>query len=1731
MLSLKLTQEHSNKNIFQKLQSKLIKTISNFCDTDSELFNSNLIYTLLCISITFLKFIGIILYKVDSNDLLNNLSDNIFKIINLTNFLLDKGMLSELMVIMFFFKNAMFLLLSIVIFFNQKDYHSNQRFNIKVLYQILFSFTFWITFPFEFEFGINSILSDRYSNSTSVLQSIYIAINYSNIFFTIIISLIYCLYLNKVELDPDNNDYLTRIDYNSEIMLFILKLLYSIIFSYNLIYNNEININIYLGIIFVFHFIFFLYFLFFGMYFNNLIQIIFTYLNLSCIYSIFSSFFIYNSSISDPDLIIFCGLILLYPITSYSYKKLILYYLGQVSYEIKSQYGITRYFIYLINLATRHNSSQKLLYYGTIKFHEKECLYNDCVCKLSEGSVLYIPKTKTKYIIENKDEEKGKEYSKVYILHLIKSLFEFHLKIEKEINVNLHILYCYYMNIYIGNFFYSLLHILNLQSAYKLTIQQKVSLERILQINNKILEQNLNKLEEDLEDVETSNPLIKKRRQYNMKDDKMNIDFNKIIEFYESINNLKTNIRLSIDNGFLFWNSIQMKMHLSTIKSHGLQFSYYNTKVEETYKKFINIYSGNKEVNLIFHNYQAYLFGNSHTSILYERNVDKIYHMKLYKKKYFSKNSTFVIANISHKTKAIIEKITENVVFFLGLNPLECLGQDVKILMPNYYKVRHSSFLDNHFKTGVNKILNSERYVFSQHIGKYTIPSKIIVKLSNSIKSIYYYGFLREHNVDYEYIVLSKQGEIILYSKGIYEILIKDFKSNDNYNYIQFICREYLDELENIFDSEYEISDLSQKDTFLEKYGFFRLNFGINKQIDDCLKSEMRNTKENHKENEVLYNHYREGNLPQVMMKIISRREDIKNDFFNKDKMKNGISYFCKKENINLCEEESLVMFKLYSKLVIDSSEYEDDLFEVENYINKLENSSHHNDSNSNRNIGLSTRSFKKKDKESNKLKQTNSIENGVYIKKKFIYHPNDQESVDEQALIEANFKNDVSINKRNTLNVENSSILSSNIKINENKTLSYDFLKKKFMEKDNSTISKGIILINTLIFVIIIIVLQILFNSFYIPRVDFLNFINEDYISVVNIYHQCLISKHNIDQQQLEREYKEYMQYKMNDSSYIGKGSIYENIISNISNFNNFYSNVTLVETSNFLKKGLNAIQKSPPKQRNIFFGFLFRNHIQYKDYSSISSNFSIKANLFQILNNLLIYIDMINQSISRIKVDIYTNKILSYNDIPLGLIKSKHIESIIYFSAYYNLYELLSLENILKLNKFFSLEFEDIIQQLIFENNHKNIYFLVIIGILSLLSLMSFGIILFFYYNQNRMISLLFSLDERIAKEIIFSIRSFKGILLEKEQEELNENDRSEKEDNDSINEFNKVNEKDKLIKEGSPQKKKGKTGNELDLDSEKNNNNKLEINQKLIKNKKSFILEINYLIYIKSFLLISLMLLITIIPMIYFLSNDYHDNKLMNLMYLLKSLKMTQSSIMIFYINFHFFTIDIYNTTKQEVYLNNHFLLKKDYIEFNTNSSQLLYSIINDLPNHDYFLKFYSKDVCAIENSFETPCLLNNPKGYKYYEDLYEELILSEMVNNRDISNINISDRNSYKNKNKTSTEEQIEYIDYLNNRFNSDTVGFLHVIFHFFYSNANKILDKYFLQIVSDYKLIYTNYFKLTFYFSIVLIALFLISNAIMIKRFNFYVNVEIKKLFSLIPQIVVLTNKGIYELFN
>lgn len=878
---------------------------------------------LVCIYMSYLKVIGDLLFGINFNGFTNGISNDIIKVINFTHLIANEREVGIICLILLFLKNLIYLASFIMTIYKiSAKQHSNPLI-IKMISicHCIGILNFWIIFSFELEMSLFVLLNPDYSADLKLFLNI---VSISNLLISTVISLIYCFYSNKSEINFQDADFLSRIDKRFEYVFFILKFLFSINFTviFKIIDISAVDkttYNIYNAINFLLAIILILTCHINSFYYYSIINISFTYLNLCVLYTTCIVFFIlnYNES-TEKDFILLVGYLTFFPISKLSTESFWERFISKIPFvEIKDNFKLCQYMAtltYIVCEEERIKESSQLQLIGVIKQHELNCVYERCVCKKPEGYVLYIPKSKSYYV--KSQEQFGYKNSKIYFLHLIKNIYEFLLVVTRGQNTNLILMFAYFIFQYMGNYYLSLELLINLKKNKNLTFQQQISLNRSLE-----------KIYHQIENINSDKVKSK------VSNNSLKIDFDSIIYFYEKISILKDSINLAVDSSISFWNSIANKSEIAIIKENGLNFHSHHKIIEETFNEIIKIYSGLFDINSYYQLYKKYVFGDIYNSesIQILNNTKGIkfdmFDNIMDKEKVFNSKSTIIIANLVDKNKATIEKISENIKSFLGYKPSECLGQDVKLLMPNFFKLRHSSFLTSHYESGVNKIINQEHESFALHAEGYSLPVSIIVKMLPSRgETIQYASFIREITLDYDFILTNDQGRIEMLSKNV----VKNLKLNTNlinsidYYYIHFICKEYFNEIMLLTQDDYQISSLLTKsrDVFgkedKKEYKYQLLHLKSDSFIDMTLKE--------FKKNESSAN---SSSKNSPLIKIISQKDTIKANF----KTEKSEVVYSIIENIYPCQNETLKVFKLYNSINHDNTVNMDEIQIIERFV------------------------------------------------------------------------------------------------------------------------------------------------------------------------------------------------------------------------------------------------------------------------------------------------------------------------------------------------------------------------------------------------------------------------------------------------------------------------------------------------------------------------------------------------------------------------------------------------------------------------------------------------------------------------------------------------------------------------------------------------------------------------------------------------------------------------------
>eukprot|EP01022_Parablepharisma_sp_SALTPOND_P033229 TRINITY_DN88328_c0_g1_i1.p1 TRINITY_DN88328_c0_g1~~TRINITY_DN88328_c0_g1_i1.p1 ORF type:complete len:1059 (-),score=118.88 TRINITY_DN88328_c0_g1_i1:1723-4899(-) len=121
------------------------------------------------------------------------------------------------------------------------------------------------------------------------------------------------------------------------------------------------------------------------------------------------------------------------------------------------------------------------------------------------------------------------------------------------------------------------------------------------------------------------------------------------------------------------------------------------------------------------------------------------------------------------ETLGKILKVNQGVQAVLGYNAIELLQNSISKVMPNIIGRRHNDFMEQHFKTGRNRMFNKERYLFALHKDGYCFHIKLMVKPMPQLENgfIQYVGMIIQTQEEYEYIITDMYGTIDCMSRNL----------------------------------------------------------------------------------------------------------------------------------------------------------------------------------------------------------------------------------------------------------------------------------------------------------------------------------------------------------------------------------------------------------------------------------------------------------------------------------------------------------------------------------------------------------------------------------------------------------------------------------------------------------------------------------------------------------------------------------------------------------------------------------------------------------------------------------------------------------------------------------------------------------------------------------------------------------------------------------------------------
>ena len=156
----------------------------------------------------------------------------------------------------------------------------------------------------------------------------------------------------------------------------------------------------------------------------------------------------------------------------------------------------------------------------------------------------------------------------------------------------------------------------------------------------------------------------------------------------------------------------------------------------------------------------------------------------------FAEDTAIIVISGNKESQAKIMKTNTGITKLFGYNTFEVHGHEVNILMPPIIGLKHHHFLETFFKTGRERIINSEVSTFAMLRAGHVFAVSLIVKPVPSLKNdIQYIGLMKPQGKDFDYILTDTFGRIDSISKGITSLLqLQPTFFKENEIYIQLLC-------------------------------------------------------------------------------------------------------------------------------------------------------------------------------------------------------------------------------------------------------------------------------------------------------------------------------------------------------------------------------------------------------------------------------------------------------------------------------------------------------------------------------------------------------------------------------------------------------------------------------------------------------------------------------------------------------------------------------------------------------------------------------------------------------------------------------------------------------------------------------------------------------------------------------------------------------------------------------
>jgi len=652
------------------------------------------------------------------------------------------------------------------------------------LVRIMSSVLFWILITPITETMVSVFYcnNDYHSIMTSTecwtgIHFFYIVLCMIGLLLLSVISLLIALFYNETRLD--SIDCLSRLDTNLEVYLFLYRFILAIISVYGITdaFQWILAFSHIIGSSFFIHH-YFRYIPYYNIYTSI------AYGSCVCVYlwvsfNLIITVFFKSLEYTGQSVIIILGIIIIIPLVKLLRERRLNALMFENKFDkIKNDFELDLYIKRLIDLMNNQevNFLDKVLLLGFVNNHKSECKRPEC--PLSAGLSLYLPATDSYTILDGDNLN-----DPIMFRHLLAGIYFLYTE-NYNTTAALHINYSHYLLAYIGNIHMAMSE---LRAAEKLerTLQQSFTIFR----NKRFIESFL-KGKYKSKETGSSKQILE------------NLDATLVITFESLFAELKKSIERSTKEHIEFWSHLDSLLtDTNVLHQIGLNIIDYTKETQEIWNKLVKTNANHPKALLSYGSYLSCIKNDDEEGAEYLDKVNMLMRCDALNRHetdfdiMFAENTAVIVISGSKENMGKILKTNIGVKNLFKYNKLEVIGHSIDMLMPQIIAAKHGIFLEKHFKSGKERMLNREVEMYAIPRSGSLIFISIIVKLLPHFKTdIQYISLIRKQSKDYNCILTNEQGRIDSVSAEIRRLF--GLESNflkKNEIYIQLLCPELLD--------------------------------------------------------------------------------------------------------------------------------------------------------------------------------------------------------------------------------------------------------------------------------------------------------------------------------------------------------------------------------------------------------------------------------------------------------------------------------------------------------------------------------------------------------------------------------------------------------------------------------------------------------------------------------------------------------------------------------------------------------------------------------------------------------------------------------------------------------------------------------------------------------------------------------------------------------------------------